>query len=139
MQRKLMDALFESLLQMFGAGWGVITSLAALITPWAPLLAWIAFWLFGVNWQKLRTVLLSGGGIAVILMGLVVILVWGSIAPPESGFHHILGLTLSNYFGKMVYVTTLIVIMVLCGLVQLSGCCGQCCSFYEEPAEPAAH
>jgi hypothetical protein len=49
------------------------------------------------------------------------------------------GLSLSNYVGKTVYVTALVCIMFLCGSVQLSGCCAACCRFEEDEPHAAAH
>ncbi len=103
-----------------------------------PLLAWLAFWLFAVNWVKLRAVLLSGGWIGLALFGLVAILAWGLIAPPADGHHYFFGLTLSNFVMKTVYVTGLISIMLLCGSVQLSGACGSWACF-PEPKEEDDH
>ena len=40
-----------------------------------------------------------------------------------TGYHRLLGLRVSNFVGKTVYVTALICIMFLCGSVQLGGCC----------------
>ena len=128
-----MESLFDSLLQLFLALWDVVADIGLLLLPVIPLAAWIVFWLFGVNWVKLRQVLLQGGWIGVVLIGLVAVLIWGSIAPPPGGSHFILGLKLSNFVGKTVLVTTLFCIMFLCGSVQLSGCCASCCSFEEEP------
>jgi len=56
-----------------------------------------------------------------VLLGLMTVLVWGVIAPPEGGYHYLLGLKVSNFVGKTIYVTVLLVIMQLCGSVQLSG------------------
>jgi len=131
-----MELLLENLAQLFGALWNLIYALLAGVLPWTPLLAWVVFWLFGVNWEKLRGVLLSGGWIGLVLLGIVMILVWGVVAPPEAGTHSLLGLTVSNFVGKTVYVTMLFSIMLLCGSVQLSGCCAQCCQFVDEPGEP---
>jgi hypothetical protein len=124
----------------------VVSELFNLITDHVPfplllgLLAWIVFWTFAVNWVKFRETLLNGGGIALFLIGVATVLVWGSIAPPAGGIHSLLGLELSNYYGKMVYVTALYCIMFLCGSVQLSGCCGSCCKFEEdESAESESH
>lgn len=94
------------------------------LLPWTPLLVWIAFWLFAVDWVRLREIQLRGGVIGLVLIALTAILVWGVVAPPESGHHALLGLHVSNFFGKAIYVTALLVIMQLCGAVQLSGCCG---------------
>ena len=133
-----MEALFESLIQFLSAGWDVLVNLLMVIIPWSPLIAWIAFWMCAVNWVPVRRVLLSGGWIGLVLIGLVMILVWGTVAPPESGYHHMFQLKLSNFVSKTVYVTALFCIMFLAGSVQLSGALGSCCSFLaEEPAEDA--
>jgi hypothetical protein len=133
-----MEALYDSLLQLFMAGWDVLVTLAAVLLPWTALAAWIVFWLFGVNWVKLRSVLLEGGAIGLVLIGLVMILVWATVAPPAEGSHFILGLTLSNFVGKAVYVTALFCILLLCGSVQLSGVLGDW-GHFEEPVEAPAH
>ncbi len=119
--------------------WTLVISVAALVLPWTPLIAWLAFWLYAVNWVKLRAVLIQGGWIGVLLFGLFMILIWGVIAPPPSGSHHIFGLTLSNFVGKTVYVTALFTIMFLCGSVQLSGACGTWALFPEPAPEDDHH
>lgn len=132
--------LLQNIGQLLLVLWQIVISLGALIVPWIPLLAWIGFWLFAVNWSKLYPILRSGGYIALILVALVMILVWGSIAPPDSGSHYLLGLTLSNFAGKTVYVTSLFCIMLLCGSVQLAGCCQSCMTFQEpEETPPTSH
>ena len=136
--------LLINLRELVQSLWNVVYSLIALILPWFPLIAWVAFWLWGVNWVKFREVLLNGGIVAVLLIGLMMIFVWGVIAPPEGGAHYLFGLTLSNFVGKTVFVTALFCIMFLCGSVQLSGCCSRLCCFEpeDEPAEAdhaAAH
>ena len=124
-----MQALWDSLVQLVGALVNVVVSAGGLILPWTALIAWIGFWLFAVNWVKLRSVLLSGGWTGLALIGFVWILVWGVVAPPADGTHFLLGLSVSNFVGKTVYVTTLICIMLLCGAVQLSGLVDGCVDF----------
>jgi hypothetical protein len=128
--------LWDNILNLLASLWGIAVSLVELAAPWTPLLAWIVFWLFAVNWVKLRQVMIRGGWIGVVLIGLVMVLVWGSVAPPSGQTHHIFGLTLSNYVGKTVYVTVLFCIMFLCGSVQLAGFAPACCQFPEEEPEP---
>lgn len=99
----------------------MLVNLLAVLVPWTPLIAWVAFWLFAVNWEKLYPVLAKGAIIGVALIGLMMILMWGLIAPPADGVHHLFGLHPSNFVGKTVYVTILFTIMALCGSVQLSG------------------
>jgi len=139
---ELMQGIFDSLVNFLLAGWNVVVELFNLFGDGAllGLLAWIVFWTFGVNWVKLRETLLKGGYVALFLIAAAAVLVWGNIAPPAGGHHIFFGMPLSNYVGKVVYVTALCCIMFLCGSVQLSGCCGNYCQFEEdEPAEPESH
>jgi len=115
--------LLTAVVDLFVALWGLLAALGSALLPWAPLLCWIAFWMLAVDWKKLRTTQLEGGVIGLVLLGLMAVLVWGVIAPPEGGRHSLLGLQVSNFTGKLIYVTALIVIMQLCGAVQLSGAC----------------
>jgi len=137
-----MEALFESLIQFLTAGWYVLINLFIVLVPWSPLMVWIAFWMCAVNWVPLRRVLLSGGWVGLVLVGLFMIIVWGTVAPPESGYHHMFQLKLSNFVGKTVYVTALFCIMLLSGSVQLSGALGNCCASFPAEApveEPPGH
>ena len=134
-----MENLLNSLLELIIAVWNVLESLFHLILPWAPLVAWVAFWLLAVNWVKYRAVLLKGGWTGLAFIGLIMIMIWGLIAPPVDGVHHVFGLSLSNFVGKTVYVTALFSIMFLCGSVQLSGACGSLICFKHEDEEPADH
>jgi hypothetical protein len=131
--------LRDSLLNLLEALVLVFAELAEAIAPWWPLLAWIAFWLFAVNWVKLREFLLAGGWIGVLLIAVMMVLVWGLVAPPADGAHYLLGLRVGNFVGKTMYVTGLLVIMLLCGSVQLSGACGRLCEFREPELEPVEH
>ncbi len=128
--------LLTAVVDLFLALFDVFTALARVIVPWLPLIAWIAFWTLAVNWQKLFRVLVPGfGWIPVLLLMFVTILVWGAIAPPPAGSHQILGLNVSNYIGKALYIFGLAAITALCGSVQLSGCCDSLCRWdAEEPA-----
>jgi hypothetical protein len=128
-----------------GQLWAVLVSLTGLllalvqaILPWTPLIAWIAFWLLAVNWQKLYPVLMSGAWIGVVLTAVMAVLVWSAVSIPESGTHHLFGLHVSNLVGKTVYVTSLCVIAILCGSVQLSGAVGNQCRFIEPAADAVA-
>ncbi len=135
-----MMELLTNLLVLLIAAWNVIVTLLGLIIPWTPLIAWVAFWLLAVNWVKLSQVLASGGWIGVLLIGLMMILVWSVVAPPDSGQHHLFGLHVGNVVGKTVYVVSLLTIMMLCGSVQLSGACGSLATFQDpEPVEDHGH
>lgn len=130
-----MEQLLHSLRNLLVAGWDVVISVISLVAPWSPLIAWIGFWLLAVNWEKLYPVLARGAAVGVLLIGLMMILIWGLIAPPVDGVHHLFGLNTSNFVGKTVYVTALLTIAALCGSVQLSGACGPLAFFPEETPE----
>ncbi|HID22729.1 MAG TPA: hypothetical protein EYP14_10060 [Planctomycetaceae bacterium] len=124
----MIDALInlvDALIQLFLAVWHVAIGILSMVAtpPVLPMLLWVAFWLFAVDWVRLRTILLKGGWVAVLLIGLMTILIWGAVAPPATGSHSVLGLQVSNFVGKTVYVTCLFFITALCGVLQLTGCC----------------
>ncbi|MCX7407689.1 MAG: hypothetical protein NTZ32_06350 [Planctomycetales bacterium] len=134
-----MNQLLTSLQSLLVASWDVVLAVLMLVSPWTPLLAWVAFWMLAVNWVKLREVMIRGGWIGVVLMGLVMVLIWAVVAPPENGLHHLFGLKVSNLVGKTVYVTSLLTILFLCGAVQLSGACGSLAHFEEDAPEEDDH
>ena len=133
-----MTELIVSLSDLLVAAWTLLKAVSGLLLPWLPLAAWIGFWLCAVNWIKLRDVLISKGGLlGLLLIGAVWVLIWGVVAPPADGSHHLLGLSVTNFVGKLVYVTALFCLMFLCGSVQLSGCCNQWCEV--SLPDPNAH
>ena len=52
-----MEPLVVSLQTLLAAGWDVVINLLAVLIPWTPLVAWVAFWLLAVNWEKLYPVM----------------------------------------------------------------------------------
>lgn len=133
-----MDALFDLFSSLINVLWSlldVVVNLVRVILPWLPLLAWVGFWTFAVNWAKAFPILRRGGFIGILLLMFVTVIVWGAVAPPVNGKHLMLGLSVSNYAGKFIYVTMLTCIALLCGSAQLSGAFGRLGEFPEEPAE----
>ena len=135
-----MDALLEALRQFGPPVQELLSALFGLLLPWTPLVIWIVFWLYAVNWVKLRTILASGGWIGLVLIGAIMVLIWGSVAPIPVGARDFFDLKISNFVEKTVYVTGLFCIMLLAGSLQLSGFCGECCRFEEdEPSDSHGH
>ena len=131
--------LLTSLQTVLEALLSFLVQVAQTLLPWAPLFAWIAFWLLAVNWLQLWPVLFQRGGwIGVALIFATVVLVWSVIAPPPDGVHHILGLNVSNMTGKLAYTTVLTLIAFLCGTAQINGVCKSCINF-DEPALAEEH
>jgi hypothetical protein len=133
-----MHALFDAISGFGISLWELLTALIVLIVPWTPLLAWIVFWMFAVNWVKLRETLSKGAWIGLALIGAVMVLVWGNISPGDGAFDFF-GLRVSNFVEKTVYVSGLFVIMFLAGAVQLSGACASCMNFEEPVLIAEAH
>ncbi|QDT34725.1 MULTISPECIES: hypothetical protein [Thalassoglobus] len=117
----------------------LVVDLVQFVSPWVPLLAWIAFWLCAVNWRQLYPILEKGGIIGVILTALMAVLIWSVISVPEGGYHYLYGLKVSNAPGKAIYVTSLVVIAFLCGTVQLSGACDRFCCFKDPEPQEDSH
>lgn len=118
-----MEELLLNLLDLVTALGNVVVSLFRVLIPWLAFAAWIVFWLFAVDWNKLHPLIwLKGGIIAVLLIAGVWIMVWGMVAPPAEPYK-ILDLKVSNFVGKTVFVTLLLSTMFLCGSAQLAGCC----------------
>ncbi len=131
-----MNQLLISLFDLFQALWLVLVALLTILAPWTPLIAWLAFCLFAINWVRVWPDIARGGWIGLVLIGLVAAVVWAVIAPPAGGSHFFFGLTVSNFVGKLVYVTSILVMMFMCGSVQLSGACGEWAHFPDAPESP---
>ena len=137
-----MDALFDLFSSLVNVLWSlldVVVNLVRVILPWLPMLGWVGFWAFAVNWAKAFPILRRGGFIGVLLLMFVAVLVWAAVAPPENGKHLMLGLSVSNHAGKFIYVTMLTCIALLCGSAQLSGSFGRLGEFPEEPDDGHGH
>ena len=133
-----MDALYElfsSLVNLLWSVQDVVVNLVRVTLPWLPLLGWLGFWTFAVNWAKAFPILRRGGFIGILLLMFVAVLVWAAVAPPENGRHLMLGLSVSNHTGKLIYVTMLTCIALLCGSAQLSGTFGRLGEFPEESVD----
>ena len=131
--------LLQSLLNVLTSLLAFLVEVAQTLLPWAPLFAWIAFWLLAVNWLSLWPILFQRGGwIGVALIFCMVVLVWAVVAPPPDGVHHIMGLKVGNMTGKLAYTTALTFIAFLCGTAQLNGV-GKSLIHFDEPALAEAH
>jgi hypothetical protein len=125
-----MNALLDAITQFSHSIWDLLAALFLVLLPWMPLAAWIVFWLLAVNWVKLRETLAKGGWVGLVLMGAIMVLVWGNISP-GTGTFDFFGLQISSFVEKTVYVSGLYVIMFLAGALQLSGFCANCCPVNE--------
>jgi ABC-type nickel/cobalt efflux system permease component RcnA len=72
------------------------------------LLAWVAWWLWGVNWVTAWDWLGRGAWVAVVLLVIVAALVWSRIAPVAVG----------NFWRQLVGTTFLACLALFCGWLQ---------------------
>ncbi len=103
-----MAELWQALGQLF-------TSLGNVLAGWQPylaaivlLIAWIAWWLWGVNWPRAWAFLAEGAWVPLVLLMIVAALVWSRIAP----------WTRFNFWGQLGGVTLLVLLALFCGWLQ---------------------
>jgi hypothetical protein len=79
------NELWEALKQLFTSLGLVLDYLFLLILRWSPVwslvLAWFAWWMWGVNWRKTWPVLKQGAWVVVVLVMVASALVWSQLAP----------------------------------------------------------
>jgi hypothetical protein len=128
-----MSGVLESLLTFLAAGGDLLAAFVLLATPWLPLGAWAAFWLFAVDWMRLRRILVPQSGMIGLLL-IAVFAAWIStlIAPVTAKS------LLLPVVERIAVLTTWIVVMMACGAVQLLGIAGVWVPRLTEPAFGAA-
>ena len=122
-----MDNLWEPFKEVF-INLGLLAGqLLLLAGRWALVIAWLAWWLWGVNWSRVWLVLGRGAWLVVVLLMLTAALVWSQVAPsdrtwrmpsssPESPSLTII--TVPNFWWQLGGVSTLASTALLCGWIQ---------------------
>ena len=79
------------------------------------LLAWVAWWLLGVNWVKAWNWLAQGAWVAVLLLVVLAALVWSQVAPHDLdiGFTRV-----PNFWWQVGGAALLAGLALFCGWVQ---------------------
>jgi hypothetical protein len=107
--------VFESLWQIVLALWDLVIQLLVLAMHYSLLIAWVAWWLLGVNWSKTWHVLARGAWAPVVLLVIISALVWSRIAPDEMS----LGLAvIPNFWWQLGAVGLLVGVTLFCGWLQ---------------------
>ena len=114
----------------------LLSALAGFLLQWSLLIAWLAWWLWAVNWKRVWPVLAQGAWVPVVLISVVSALVWSKIAPGECSC---LGFTtVPNFWWQLGGVSLLVAVTLLCGWLQeVFGWTPPEVSL--EPPEPAGH
>lgn len=75
-------------MEIFQSLWQILVNLGALAVGivtlgihWFALVAWLAWWLFGVNWRKVWPVLSGGGWVPFVLLIILGAAAWAALQP----------------------------------------------------------
>jgi hypothetical protein len=92
------------------------SELFALAWHYILFIVWVAWWLWGVNWNRTWPFLRQGAWAPLVLLTIVSALVWSRIAP---GPRDCLALiTVPNFWWQLGYVGMLVAIALFCGWLQ---------------------
>jgi hypothetical protein len=109
---ELLDTLWQLVIVLSRLG----AELLLLGLSWSLLLAWVAWWTFGVNWQKTWKVLAQGAWVPLVLLSVTGAFVWSRIAPTKFNFLNLL--VVPNFWWQLVGVGLLVGLTLFCGWVQ---------------------
>lgn len=111
-----MTSIFTSLLEFFAATATLIFALLTAALTWLPLWLWCVFWLFAVDWHRLRRILVPRGGmIPLVMIGLAAAYIVAQLLTPWTGS------PLTPLVQSIIVVTGWLVVMMACGTAQLLG------------------
>jgi hypothetical protein len=90
--------------------WTLLVLLLGLVFRWALVIAWVAWWLFAVDWKKAWPVLARGGWAPAVLLVIVTALAWSRLdaTPTEQG----------DFWWRLAYVSGLAALALVCGWLQ---------------------
>ena len=128
-----MAELFDTLGKLIVLLFQLVGELGLLALHWWAVLLWFAWWLWGVNWQKVWPFLARGAWVPFALLVVLVALVWSQIAP--SSWTILGALTLPNFWWQLLATSALAGIALFCGWLQ--GVMGWTPA--DMPVDPPAH
>jgi hypothetical protein len=94
----------------------LLVQLLELAAQWVLLIAWIAWWLIGVNWRKAWPVLGRGGWAPLTLLMIVVALAWSRLQPGMWDWGE--GVRIPAFWRQLLCVTALTASALCCGWLQ---------------------
>lgn len=113
----------EQLARIFETLWQLVLELGKLVGQilslglhWSLLIAWIAWWLWAVNWNRVWPTLRQGAWAPAVLLIIISALVWSRVAPSECsclGFA-----TVPNFWWQLGAVGLLTSVTLFCGWLQ---------------------
>jgi hypothetical protein len=121
----LLDTLQQLVINLGTLVW----ELVLLLAPWLLLIAWVAWWLWAVNWKRAWVVLAEGAWAPVVLLMILAAHVWASLDP---------GGLLPGFWWKLGGVCLVVGGTLLCGWLQVVLNWSPA-EINLEPPPPAAH
>jgi hypothetical protein len=103
--------LWDALYQLVVSLWLLLVEVFRLSLTYALLIAYVAWWLWGVNWQKLWPTLSRGAWAPLVLLTVIAALAWAEIAPAT--WHGI-----PNFWWQLGASGLLVGLALFCGWLQ---------------------
>jgi hypothetical protein len=115
---KVLDVteLWETLLQLVTILGRLLSELTLLALSWSLLVAWLAWWLWGVSWPRVWRVLAEGAWVPVLLLIIVGALAWSQLAPSNCVCFG--SVTVPNFWWQLGSLSLLAAVTLLCGWLQ---------------------
>jgi hypothetical protein len=107
--------ILRILLEVGARSGELVVAVGALVLQWSPLIIWLAWWTFAVNWRKTREWLRQGAWAPLVLLLLMIALVWSRLMPSSVT---LAGVRLANFWWQLGAVTIIVGLTFLCGVVQ---------------------
>lgn len=108
--------IFQGLWQVALDLGGLLVQILLLAMHWSLLIAWVAWWLCGVNWSKVWPTLAKGAWAPLLLLMIVSALVWSRISPSDCnclGF-----VTVHNFWWQLGAMGLLAAVTLFLGWLQ---------------------
>ena len=110
--------IIQTLTQLVTTLGTLILEIGALALRHALLIAWVAWWLWAVNWTKAWGALARGGWMVLVLLTVVSALVWSAIAPSNYILFDLF--QVPNFWWQLAAVTLIVLLALFCGWLRWS-------------------
>jgi hypothetical protein len=108
--------IVQTLVQLVTTLLDLVVEVGALAMRHALLIAWVAWWLWAVNWNKAWGALARGGWVVLVLLTVLGAMAWAAIAPSN---YDVLGLfQITNFWWQLIAVSLVVLLALFCGWVQ---------------------
>lgn len=107
--------VFGSLWRIFVEVAGLLQNVLYLALDHVLLIAWIAWWLFAVNWDQAWRYLAKGAWAPIALIMLITALVWSRMEPRT---YDIFGVSIANFWWQLGVVAFIAALTLICGWLQ---------------------